>query len=234
MKKNFKYFGITWIVAFVLFNAVTFLIPNEVFGVTRFDKAVFWIAYALIVISFVAELITAYKFVKDDSNEKTFLNIPLLQTGYTAIIVSVIVGLAFMIFPVLPAWLGAIVCLIIAGYFIIACVKASAVADVVAEIDTKVKTQTAFIRMATVDAENIMARATTQEIKAQTKKVYESLRYSDPMSTPALNDIEQEIDNGLKELKKAVMENDDKKVVEISITLLLNIKERNSKCKMLK
>ena len=234
MKKNFKYFGITWIVAFVLFNAVTFLIPNEVFGVTRFDKAVFWIAYALIVISFVAELITAYKFVKDDSNEKTFLNIPLLQTGYTAIIVSVIVGIVFMIFPVLPEWLGAIVCILIAGYFIIACVKASAVADVVAEIDAKVKTQTAFIRMATVDAENIMARATTQEIKAQTKKVYEALKYSDPMSTLELDDIEQEISNGLKELKKAVMENDDKKVVEISITLLLNIKERNSKCKMLK
>jgi len=54
------------------------------------------------------------------------------------------------------------------------------------------------------------------------------------MSNPALDDIEQEIDNGLKELKKAVMENNDKKVVEISITLLLNIKERNSKCKLLK
>lgn len=234
MKKNFKYFGIIWIVAFVLFNAVTFLIPNEVFGVTRFDKAVFWIAYALIVISFVAELITAYKFVKDDSNEKTFLNIPLLQTGYTAIIVSVIVGLAFMIFPVLPAWLGAIVCLIIAGYFIIACVKASAVADVVSEIDTKVKTQMAFIRMATVDAENIMARATTQEIKAQTKKVYEALKYSDPMSTLALDDIEQEISNGLKELKKAVMDNDSEKVVKTVASLLLNIKERNNKNKLLK
>ena len=66
MKKNFKYFSITWIVGFVLFNAITFIIPNEVFGVTRFDKGVFWIAYALITLSFIAQLITAYKFVKDD------------------------------------------------------------------------------------------------------------------------------------------------------------------------
>ncbi|MBE5737153.1 MAG: hypothetical protein E7348_02005 [Clostridiales bacterium] len=234
MNKNFKYFGIIWLVGFVLFNAITFLIPNEVFGVTRFDKSVFWIAYALISLSFIAQLITAYKFVKDDSLDKAFLNIPLLKTGYIAIIVSVIVGIVFMIFPVLPSWLGAIVCLLVAGYFVIACVNAGVVANLVSDIDKQVKTKTAFIRLAIVETESVMARATTEEIKLEIKKVYEALKYSDPMSNPALDDIEQEIDNGLKELKKAVMENNDKKVVEISITLLLNIKERNSKCKLLK
>ena len=234
MKKNFKYFSITWIVGVIIFNAITFLIPNEVFGVTRFDKGVFWIAYALITISFIAQLITAYKFVKDDSDEKMFLNIPLLRTGYMAIIVSIIVGMVFMIFPVLPTWIGAVVCLLIAGYFVIACVKASAVANVVADIDTKVKTKTAFMRMTIVEAENILARATTAEIKAEAKKVYEALRYSDPMSNPALDGIEQEIDNGLKELKKAVTCNDSATVLSIVADLLLNVKERNSKCKLLK
>lgn len=234
MKKNFKYFGITWIVGFVLFNAITFLIPNEVFGVTRFDKGVFWIAYTLITLSFIAQLITAYKFIKDDSNEKMFLNIPLLRTGYIAIIVSILVGLIFMIFPVLPAWVGAIVCLLIAGYFVIACVNASTVANVVAEIDEKIKTKTAFMRMAVVEAENILARATTNEIKVEVKKVYEALKYSDPMSNPTLDDIEQDIDNGLKELKKAVSCNDITKVLTVTANILLNVKEINSKCKALK
>lgn len=234
MKKNFKYFGITWIVGFIIFNAITFLIPNEVFGVTRFDKGVFWIAYALITLSFIAQLITAYKFIKDDSNEKMFLNISLLKTGYTSIIVSVIVGLPFMIFPVLPSWIGAIICLLIVTYFVIACVNASTVANVVHEIDVKIKTKTAFMRMAIVEAENILARATTSEIKAEAKKIYEALKYSDPMSNPALDDIEQEIDNGLKELKKAVVDNDTMKVLMFANNILLNIKERNSKCKLLK
>ncbi len=234
MKKNFKYFGITWIVGFIIFNAITFLIPNEVFGVTRFDKGVFWIAYALITLSFIAQLITAYKFIKGDSKEKMFLNIPLLRTGYMAIIVSIIVGMVFMIFPVLPAWIGAIVCLLIAGYFVIACVKASAVANIVADIDAKVKTKTAFMRMAVVEAESIMSRATTEEMKLETKKVYEALKYSDPMSNPALDDIEQEIDSGLKELKKVVVGIDSEKVCNIVTELLLNIKERNNKCKLFK
>ncbi len=234
MKKNFKYFGIIWLVGLIIFNAVTFLVPSEIFGVTRFDKPVFWIAYVLITLSFIVQLITAHKFIKDDSNEKMFLNIPLLRTGYGAVAISVSVGVAFMRFPILPTWIGAIVCLLVAGYFVIACVNASTVANVVADIDTKVKTKTAFMRMAIVEAENILARATTHEINLEVKKVYEALKYSDPMSNSALDDIEQEIDSGLKELKKAVMNNEGPRVVNIVTNLLLIIKERNSKCKMLK
>ena len=234
MKKNFKYFGLVWLVGFVLFNAITFLIPNKVFGITRFDKPVFWVAYALVALSFVAQLVTAYTFLKEDSKDKMFLHIPLLQTGYTALIVSLVVGAVFMIVPVLPTWLGAIVCLLVAGYFIIACVKAGATSDIVAEIDEKIKTKTAFIRMATVDVENILARATTEEIKTETKKVYEALKYSDPMSNAALEEIEQEVGGYIKQLKQAVMENDGAKVVSVVTELTLLIQERNSKCKLLK
>ena len=54
------------------------------------------------------------------------------------------------------------------------------------------------------------------------------------MSNPALDDIEQEIDDSLKELKNAVTCNDSAKVLSVTASILLNIKERNSKCKMLK
>ena len=40
------------------------------------------------------------------------------------------------------------------------------------------------------------------------------------------DDIEQEIDNGLKELKKSVAENDRVKVLEITTNVLLNIKSK--------
>jgi len=234
MKKNFKYFATVWVVGVIFFNAITFLIPDKVFDVTRFDKSVFWIAYALVTLSFVAELITAYIFIKDDSREKMFLNIPLLKTGYTAVIVSVFVGLIFMIFTMIPWWIGAIVCLLVAGYFVIACLNASTATNVVADIDKNVKNKTFFIKMAIVDAENIMARAETLEMKAECKKVYEALRYSDPMSDVALNDIEQLIDRELNELKQAVMAKDNAKIIGTVNELLFSIKERNSKCKALK
>ena len=234
MKKNFKYFGLTWLVCFVLFNAITFIIPNEVLGETRFDTGVFWIAYALITISMFAQLAIAYKFIKDDSHEKMFLNIPLLKTGYASISASMVVGAVFMIFPVLPAWIGAIVCLLIAGGYMTACVKASTAAEAVLETEAKVKTQTAFLRTAIVEAETIMQRATTEEMQSTTKKVYEALRYSDPMSNAGLEEVEQEIGNTLKQFKQAVVNNDEAEASSIAAELLLSIQERNTKCKLFK
>lgn len=234
MKKNFKYFALIWAVGFVLFNAITFLVPNEIFGITRFDKAVFWIAYALIAAAFAMQLVTAYTFAKNSEKEKTFLKVPVLKIGYCAVVVSLIVGLAFMIFPVLPAWVGVIVCLLVAGYFIIACVRASAAATVVSDVEEKVKQKTSFLRSAIVDAENIMARAASPEVKADVKKVYEALRFSDPMSAPELESLEREISDGLNDLGQAVSSGDNKKVSIISESLLLTIKERNGKCRLLK
>lgn len=234
MKKNFKYFAIVWIVGVIIFNAITFLTPNEVFGITRFDKSVFWIAYALVTLSFIAELITAYVFIKDDNKEKIFLKIPLLKTGYTAVIVSVIVGLIFMVFSMIPWWIGTIVCLLVAGYFLIACLNAYTAANVVVDIDKNVKSKTSFIKQAIVDAENIMARTETQEMKAECKKVYDALRYSDPMSAAALNDIERQIERELNELKQVVIVKDNAKITGTVNELLMSIKERNNLCKALK
>ena len=141
MKKNFKYFGIVWLVCFVLFNAVTFLVPAEVMGINRYEQIGFWVAYALVVICFVGQLITAWKFTDNETSEKIFLGIPLLTTGYAAVIVSLIVGGVFMVVPVIPAWIGAIVCLVVLVYFILAAVKAHAAAAAVEAVGEKVKTQ---------------------------------------------------------------------------------------------
>lgn len=88
--------------------------------------------------------------------------------------------------------------------------------------------------MAVVETENIMARATTTEIKTEVEKVYDALRYSDPMSNPALDEAEKKIDNNLRRLEKAVTSNDSVSTLNTVAELLLAIKERNSKCKLLK
>lgn len=231
MKKNFKYFGITWIVGFVLFNAITFLIPNEIFGVTRFDKGSFWIAYSLITLSFLAEIATAYKFIKDDGAEKMFLNIPLLRTGYMAVVVSVIVGIVFMIFPVLPAWIGAIVCLLVAGYFAIACVKAIVLSEVVYQKEQQIKTNTSFIKDAVIESANLIASATAEEIRIECQKIYDAFRFSDYVSKSSLKEVETEISNYLSKMNLAVRNGNITEVKFTSKKLLILIKERNMRCK---
>lgn len=231
MKKNFKYFGITWIVGFVLFNAITFLIPNEMFGVTRFDKGVFWVAYSLITLSFLAEILTAYKFIKDDGAEKMFLNVPLLRTGYMAVVASVFVGIVFMIFPVLPAWIGAIVSLVVAGCFVIACVKAIVLSEAISQKEQQIKTNTSFIKDAVIESANLIASATTEEIRIECQKIHDAFRFSDYVSKSSLKEVETEISNYLSKMNLAVRNGNITEVKFTSKKLLILIKERNMRCK---
>ena len=234
MKKNFKYFGIAWLVAVALFNAITFITPAEIAGISRFSQPVFWITYALILVAFVIQLVSAYVVCNKNTAEKVFLNIPLLRMGHVTIAVSPFVGTVFMVVPVIPTWIGAIVCLLVAGFFVCGTVKAVAVADIVVGVGEKVEQKTYFMKTAVVEVENIMARATTAEIRSEAKKVYETLRYSDYMSCPELIKIEVHIEDHIAQLKIAVTNEDFEMVQAETKELLLLIKERNSKCKMLK
>ena len=234
MKKNFKYFAIIWFVALAVFNVVTFVVPAEIAGVNRFQQPVFWIAYAFILVALIGQLLSAWIVCAKDKLDKVFLNLPLLNIGYIAVAVSFVVGLVFMLVPVIPTWIGAVVCVILLALFIIACVMATSAANIVAEKEERIKEKTSFIKSTLVDAENIMEIATNLEIKAEIKKVYEALRYSDYVSTPELIKIEVHIEDHVKQLKIAV-ENEDLEMVQTEASeLLLLIKERNSKCKVSK
>jgi hypothetical protein len=151
-----------------------------------------------------------------------------------AVIVSLIVGAVFMVIPVIPAWIGAIVCLLVTVYFIFAAISVGAVVNEVAAVGEKVAMQTEFMKLTVVDAETIVAMATTAEIKAEAKKVYEALRYSDYMSVPALADMEASIAQKMDELKVAVASSNIEQTQAVCSQLLLLIKARNTKCKALK
>lgn len=234
MKRNFKYFGIVWSVLFVLFNAIVFIIPNEIMGMTRFDKPTFWIAYFFVLISFLGNLAVTFKFVNSKNAEKMFLNIPLLYIGFGSLAISAVIGIIFMTIPVIPSWIGAIVCILALAVYILACTKAIAASDMVSEVGEKVKINTAFMRTITVDASNLMMRAKSEDAKKATKQVYEALRYSDTVSSPALADEDDRIKSMFSLFRESVIADDDEKISLAKDELLILIKERNNKCKLLK
>ena len=178
MKKGFKFYGLAWLILFALFNAIVFICPAFFKGENKFDGT-FWIGYTFITVAFVGQLICSYFAFKADSKRKLFLNLPLITISYSELITSIIVGTVCMVLPVIPNWLGIICCFIILGFSAVSVIKAVAAADIVNSIDEKVKTETNLIKSLTTDALNLMNRANAPMLKAQCKKVYEALRYSD-------------------------------------------------------
>ncbi len=233
ISKNFKLYAIVWAILLVLFNVIVFVTPSEFEGESKFTDS-FWIGYALITISFVGQLICSYIGLKDDNLNKIFFNIPLLRVSVTSLVISAVAGSVFMAFFSVEGWISALISIVILAFVAIATIKAKATGDITEAVEKKIKEQTFFIRNLTVDAENLLARANTTETKAIVKKVYEAIRYSDPMSNDNLNDIEGRIGYEFKTFEMAVKSGDTAVIENQAEELLILIDNRNNKCKALK
>ena len=232
MKKVFKFYSVIWAVLLALFNVISFVSVGWA-GISKYTPS-FWIGYAFITLSFIGQIVCAYFALKDDDIKKTFYNVSLITASYTGLILSFVFGGLCMIISLLPYWVGILLCAIVLGINVIAIIKASAVVDIVSSIDEKAKESTFFIKSLTVDAESLMSRAKSETTKAECKKVYEAIRYSDPMSNGALVSIESEITIKFSNFSDAVVSDKFNVASECATELVILIDERNKKCKLLK
>ena len=233
MKKTFGFFSIIWAIFLALFNVIVFVTPNEAGGMTKFGGA-FWVGYIFITIAFIGQLVCAFFAFKPSDKQKVFYNIPLVTISYAGLIVMLIAGTACMAIPNLPNWIGIIVCLLVLAITAIAVLSAAFAASVVTEIDQRVKVKTFFIKSLTVDAEVLMNATKVAETKALAKKVYEAIRYSDPMSNAALVEAEEKIQVSFTNFENAIKEENLETATSIADELLSLIDARNKKCKLLK
>lgn len=231
LKKTFRYYSIVWAVLLVLFNVISFVSVGWA-GVEKYTPS-FWIGYIFITITFIGQIICAYFALKDNDIKKTFYNISLFTTSYTGLILSLIFGGLCMIISPLPYWVGIILCAIILSINVIAVVKASAAIDIVSGIDEKLKESTLFIKSLTIDAESLISRAKSEPVKTVCKKVYEAVRFSDPMSNEALASVESQITLKFNEFGNAVTGGTDN-IGNLADELIVLICDRNKKCKLLK
>ena len=233
MKKSFKIYSLIWAICFIVFNVITFVTPNEIGGVSKFNGS-FWVGYVFITIAFIGQLTCAFVAFKAENLKKFFYNIPLLSISYGGLVAMLIVGSIFMAVPVLPEWIAIIVCVIILAFNAIAIIKATAAADIVSGIDEKIKTQTFFVKSLVVDAQSLMESAKTDALRAETRKVYEEIRYSDPMSNAALAEIDAHIKRQFNAFADAVALEDDELAKEAANALIEMVEQRNQKVKILK
>ena len=233
MKKSFSIYSIIWAICLAVFNVIVFVIPNEIAGVSKFSGS-FWVGYIFITVAFLGQLACSFIAFKEKNLKKFFYNISLLSISYGGLIAMLIVGTACMAIPSLPNWIGIIVCLLVLAFTAITVIKASCAAMVVSKIDERVKTKTYFIKSLTADAEHLVSTAQTEEAKALSKKVYEAIRYSDPMSDAVLVEIEEKIQKAFSAFENAVNDGDIELTSATADDVIALIDTRNKKCKLLK
>lgn len=212
-----------------LINLVQYL-SREEFATVVYNKygGAFWVGYVAIIASYLGQLICAAIAFKEENNQKFFYNIPLIKLGYTSVVITTIVGGLCMFIPDLPLWLGILVCVITLLLSLLSIVKSSFAAEYVSDVDKNVMTSVSFIKEITAISKTLFDNAESEN-KDLLKKLYEEIRYSDPMSNNLVSEEENLIKTKLESLKTVVATNGYvKDLVNETIDLL---KTRNSKIK---
>ena len=233
MKKTFKLYIAAWAVMLALFNVVVFSV-RALPGFKMVYDLRFWISWTVVILSYAGHLFCAYRAFDKENKDKFFLSIPLITLSYSATVVITVASGILMLIPNCPAWIAAILSLITLAFGIISVIKAEAAAQIVDDTETRVKTQTFFIKALTVDADTLMATASSEAVKAECRRVYEAVRYSDPMSSDALSGAESQLTLKFSELSEAVKADDAEKTAMLAKEFLVLLNDRNKKCMLLK
>ena len=188
------------------------------------------------IIAFVGTVISVVFVLtlKVNTKEKMFLTISQFKTVYIVNILSLIVSGVYIFADKVPDLAVYIAVAVVYGFAIISILKVKVAVAAVEGVDEKIKVQTLFVKSLTVDTEHLMNTAKTPELKSLAKKVYEAVRYSDPMSNAVLVEVEDKIENGFADFENAVNAEDLELAESTANELLSLIDIRNKKCKLLK
>ena len=228
--KTLKNKILTIILLFVIltiYNITVFFIP--------FSRTfTFWISYAF---TNIAILLTAgicfYTFGHEGIRSR-LSGLFLFQISWIYLIIQLILGLVCMSIPVLPYWVALVLSMVCLGMCVIFLIAADFGKQEIDHEDIRIKNKINYIRSLQTKVENILIKAEDNAIKQMLKNLAETIRYSDPMSSDKLVDIEENISNKVVLLEESINAGNYDSLKLLFSELQQLISERNNICIKLK
>ncbi len=222
MKKNSTKGYVILGILFALISIIAFAVPTV-------KTATFWIAYVFTAAAFAAQIgIWKTALGKEGTLKSKFLGFPVVHIGIVYAIIQTVAFAVFLLVPKLPAWSVIMVCSVIAGVSVVCMISADAGRNEIERVEAKVQQKVFCIRELQADIELLADNETNADVKKALTQLAEKIRFSDPMSSEQLANLENKISAKVLELKTAPNK------VEIITELNSLLDERNKKCKILK
>lgn len=215
MKKGFIKYSLLWLVALGIFNAVAFLMPNEL-------NSTFWISYGAVTAVFVLQLLSTAWFFNKDLLQKRLGQIPVPVFCMMGLIALLAGSVAFAV--------TGMTLIVIASYVVVGVQYIANIVVIV--VSGKDGAATGFIPELKKNTADLAKKAENDEIKALADEVAKAAASADTRSDAALAGVENKI---LAEMEKfsAAVEASDLEGAQASAKQLLSfIKERNTKCRL--
>lgn len=230
MSRNRVRFYISLAVVFALFCMVAFVLPVE-------RAAVFWLSFLFAVVAVAAQVYAwprAFDFEGHDVRSR-FYGFPLARLAVLYLIAQLALSLICMLLCLVvkvPVWLPVLLFASLLGAFVVGLLAVDAVKEEVERQDEVLKAQVYTVRSLHSKTASLAAQCADPETKKLLDKLAEDFRYSDPVSTDALVDIEDELIAQVDELQSAVLEKDYAAVQALCAKAEATLAERNRRCKL--
>lgn len=227
MKKDIIRWGIGLGVLLVLYILVAFLIPFV-------HTATFWVSFLFTLIAFGVVAASMYiAFIKNPDAKSRFYGFPIAKIGVIYGAVQLVAGLIFMgLAPWMPAWAAVLVYAIALGAAVIGLISAEAVVEEIHVQDAKLKKNVSLMRGLQYKVNQMASQCDNPDAAEAVKQFAEEMRYSDPVSSESLREIEADLSAVVDELQTAIVDGDSIIIKQLCRKAAAVLAERNRLCKL--
>ena len=230
MSKNRLRFYISLGVIFAVFTVIAFAVPFE-------KSAVFWLSYVFALVAMGAQLYAYPRALDLDGHDvrSKFYGFPLARIATAYLVVQLALSLVFMIlakYVDVKTWIPFVAYVLILGISAIGFIAADTMRDEVERQDTVHKANVGTMRALQSKAVFVASQCDDAETKKALDAFAEALRFSDPVSSDALADIEENLTGLVEELGNAVMDKDYAAARTLCTKASSLLADRNRMCKL--
>lgn len=229
MNKKMKSLVAVFAIILVVFCVLYLVIPFAKTGV-------YWLEYAFSIIAVCAAYRISWYSLKNDGLKSKVYGFPILNIGLAYMAVQLFLAFVFAIiehFSDIPIWIPAVVSILILAISAIGFMGADNARDIIVEQESRDEIAVKAMKTFRLDAQYIVDLCSDTELKKSLEKLAEQFKYSDPVSSDELSDVEENLQREVKTLAALVNTDSElarQKIDEISGLLA----DRNRRCKEMK
>lgn len=226
MSKNKLRFYSVLAILFVALSIIAFVLPLQ-------KTVIFWLSYIFAVIAIAVQIYAYPKAFDRPSVKSKFYGFPLARVSTIYLIAQLALSLIFMIVGKwVPIWIPVVLFVLMFGVTAIGFIAAEGVRDEVERQDVVHKANVSTMRALQSKAVFVASQCEDTETKKALDTFAEALRFSDPVSSDALKDIEENLTGLVEELGNAVMDKDYPAVRSLCAKASSLLADRNRMCKL--
>lgn len=212
---------------FVVYTVIAFALPFA-------KNGVFLLAYLFSLIAFGMQIyVFRISFQRGGDVKSKFYGFPIAKIGVVYLLVQVVVSLILMAASqVVPLWLALIISVVILAAAGVGVIAADVMRNEIQRQDTVLRKDVSAMRGMQSKMRVLAGQCAGTEIAEEVGRLSEALRYSDPVSSQAVAEIEAELESLIDELQRAAMDQDFPSARELCRKAALTLEERNRLCKL--